>query len=122
LIVGENIRSVAVIIILIILALGGTFWLRNFLTQRGVLKVVKIFYQHNALGMNGAKTPRELGLQRPDLVQRLMKPRDYKQTALQLLLKEGVVSVTDGKIYLVEEKLDPKFRFRSNDLLSQGKS
>src|SRR4030043_509569 len=103
---GENSSSVLFIVVLMILAFGATFWLRNFLTQRGVLKVVKIFYQHNALGMNGAKTPGELGLERPDLVHRMMKPRDYKQTALQLLIKEGVISVTDGKLYLVEEKLD----------------
>jgi hypothetical protein len=122
LIVGENSSSVLFIVILMILAFGGTFWLRDFLTKRGILKVVKIFYQHNALGMNGAKTPRELGLQRPDLVQRMMKPRDYKQTALQLLIKRGVIQVADGRLYMDEEKLNPEFRCKSNDLLSQGRS
>ena len=119
---GENSSSVVFIVILMILAFGGTFWLRDFLTKRGILKVVKIFYQHNALGMNGAKTPRELGLERPDLVQRMMKPRDYKQTALQLLIKRGVINVTDGKLYLLEEGLAEKYRCKSNDLLSQGRS
>ena len=119
---GENSNSVVFVVILMILAFGGTFWLRDFLTKRGILKVVKIFYQHNALGMNGAKTPRELGLERPDLVQRMMKPRDYKQTALQLLIKRGVIIVADGKLYMVEENLGPAFRRKSNDGLSQGRS
>lgn len=101
------------IIVLMVLAFAATFWLRNFLTKRAVLKVVKIFYQHNALGINSAKTPRELGLERPDLVARMMKPRDYKQTALQLLAKEDVIRVTDGKLYLLEQKLDPKYRLGS---------
>jgi hypothetical protein len=101
------------IVILMILALAASFWLRNVLTKRAVLKVVKIFYQHNALGINGAKTPRELGLERPDLIARMMKPRDYKQTALQLLVKEDIIRVTDGKLYLIEGKLDPNYRLGS---------
>ena len=117
-----NSISVFLIIILVVVALGGTFFIRAFFTKRAIFRVVKIFYQHNALGINDAKTLHELGLERPDLVQRMMKPRDYKQTALQLLMKEGVVSVTDGKLYLVEEKLDPKFRYKTDDLLSQGRS
>ena len=110
--VGES-GSLVLIIVLMILAFAASFWIRNFLTKRAVLKVVKIFYQHNALGMNGAKTQRELGLERPDFVARMMKPRDYKQTALQLLVKEDVIRIIDGKLYLIEEKLDPKYRLGS---------
>ena len=110
---GES-GSLVLIIVLMILAFAASFWLRNFLTKRAVLKVVKIFYQHNALGMNGAKTQRELGLERPDFVARMMKPRDYKQTALQILVKEDVIRIIDGKLYLAEEKLDPKYRMGSN--------
>jgi hypothetical protein len=110
--VGES-SSLVMIVILMILALAASFWLRNVLTKRAVLKVVKIFYQHNALGINGAKTPRELGLERPDLIARMMKPRDYKQTALQLLIKEDIIRVTDGKLYLIEGKLDPNYRLGS---------
>ena len=109
---GES-GSLVMIVLLMILAFAASFWLRNFLTKRAVLKVVRIFYQHNALGMNGAKTQRELGLERPDFVARMMKPRDYKQTALQLLVKEDVIRIIDGKLYLVEEKLDPKYRMGS---------
>ena len=117
-----NSNSGFLILILIIVAFGGTFWVRNLLAKKAAFKVVRIFYQHNALGMNGAKTPHELGLQRPDLVQRMMKPRDYKQTALQLLIKRGVIHVTDGRLYMDEEKLHPEFRCKSNDLLSHERS
>jgi hypothetical protein len=120
--VAGNNNSTLLIIILMILAFGGTFWVRHFLTKRGILNVVKIFYQHNALRMNGAKTLRELGLERADLLQRMVKPRDYKQTALQLLIKRGVIHVTDGKLYMVEENLDHTFRRKSNDGLPQGRS
>jgi hypothetical protein len=110
--VGET-GSLVMIVLLMILAFAASFWLRNFLTKRAVLKVVKIFYQHNALSMNAAKTLHELGLERPDFVARMMKPRDYKQTALQLLVKEDVIRIIDGKLYLIETKLDPKYRLGS---------
>ena len=118
---GENSGSLVLIVILMILAFAASFWLRNFLTKRAVLKVVKIFYQHNALGMSGAKTLRELGLERPDFVHRIMKPRDYKQIALQFLIKRGLINVTEGKVYLVEERLDQNLRCECNELLSQGR-
>ena len=117
-----NSNSVVLIITLMIIAFAGTFFVRNYLTKKAILKVVKIFYQHNALGTNGAKTLRELGLERPDFVHRMMKPRDYKQIALQILIKRGIINVRDGRIYLVEERLDQDLRGKSNDLLSHGRS
>ena len=118
---AENSNSVVLIIILMIVAFGGTFFVRNYLTKKAIFKVVKIFYQHNALGMSGAKTLRELGLERPDFVHRIMKPRDYKQIALQILIKRGLINVTEGKVYLVEERLDQNLRCECNELLSQGR-
>ena len=88
-----------------------------------MFKVVKIFYQHHALGTNNAKTLRELGLERPDFLQRMMKARDYKQYALEILLKRGIIAATeDGRVYMVEEKLDPELRAKRDELLFQGKS
>ncbi len=111
----ENSGSVILVFVLIIAALGATFYIRNLLTKRAALKVIKIFYEQNALGMEGAKTPQELGLQRLDFLQRMVKPRDYKQYALQVLIKNGVVHVTaDGKFYMLEQRLDPKYRLKRN--------
>jgi hypothetical protein len=94
-----------------IIVFGGGLYIRTFLTKRAVFKVIEIFYQHNALGMNGAKTPHELGLERPDFFQRMTRLRDYKQNALQILIKEGIILENeDGRLYMVEEKLDENLR------------
>ena len=100
-----------VILILVIIIFGGALYIRTFLTKRAIFKVIEIFYQHNALGINNAKTPHQLGLERPDFLQRMMRPRDYKQSALQVLIKRGIIFESeDGRLYMVEEKLDEGLR------------
>ena len=112
----ENINSVFWVLLLIIAAFGGTFYVRNLLAKKAALKVIRIFYQHNALGAKGAKTLQELGLERLDFLQRMVKPRDYKQYALQMLIKNGIIHVTDdGRFYMLEERLDQRFRSLSDD-------
>ena len=102
---------VILILILIIIAFGGGLYIRTFLTRRAIFKVIEIFYQHHALGMNGAKTLHELGLERPDFFQRISRPRDYKQSALQLLIKRGIIFENEeGRFFMVEEKLDESLR------------
>jgi len=121
--VAGNSNSGFLILILIIVAFGGTFWVRNLLAKKAAFKVVRIFYRHNALGVEGAKTLRELGLERLDVIQRMIKPRDYKQQVLQMLIKQGVIQATaDGRFYMVEERLDQRLRYKSNDLLPNARS
>jgi len=106
-----EIGKVLLIIVLLIIALGGGLYIRTFLTRRAIFRVIEIFYEHNALGVYGAKTLHELGLERPDLLQRMTKFRDYKQNALQILMKEGIIVMNeDGRVYVVEEKLDQDLR------------
>jgi hypothetical protein len=82
----------------------GAFYVRNILTRRAVVKVVRIFRQYNAVGIEGAKTLHELGLERPNFIRKATNPRDYKQHALQILLKEGIVRViADGKVFMAED-------------------
>jgi hypothetical protein len=103
--------QVFLILILMIFVIGGGSYIRTFLTRRAMFKVIEIFYQHGALGTSSAKTLQGLGLERPDFLQRMTKPRDYKQNALQILMKEGIISVNeDGRLYMVEEKLDQSLR------------
>jgi hypothetical protein len=105
-----------------ILTLGAILFIYAFLSKRALLKVIGIFYQHEALGMRDAKTVRELGLERPDFVQRMMRPRDYKQYALQILIERGMVSVIeDGKLFLVEDKLDERLKCRVSKLRVKGR-
>jgi hypothetical protein len=106
-----EIGRVFLILIFVIIVVGGGLYIRTFLTRRAIFKVIEIFYQHNALGLNGAKTPHELGLERPDFLQRITSRRDYKQNALQILMKQGIISENeDGRLHLVEEKLDENLR------------
>jgi phage-related holin len=102
---------VILILILMIIAFGGASYIRTFLTRRAIFKVIEIFYQHNALGINSAKTLHQLGLERPDFLQKMMSRRDYKQNALQILVKRGIIIENeDGRLYMVEEKLDEHLR------------
>ena len=100
-------------ILLLLIVLGGVSYIRAYLTRRAILRVIEIFYEHDALRMNSAKTLSELGLERLDFLQRMTRPRDYKQNALQILMKEGIINmVEDGRVYIVEEKLDQSLRSR----------
>lgn len=111
------------VLILMVVALGGSLYVRTLLTRRAIFKVIEIFYHHHALGMKAAKTRQELGLERPDLLQRMMRPRDYKQYALQILIKrEIILEDEEGKLYMVEERLDQNLRSKGKDRLSQGRS
>ncbi len=109
---GNN-MTVFLVLILMVIAFVGSLYGRAFLTKRAIFKVIDIFYRHQALGIKGAKTRQELGLERQDLLQRMMKPRDYKQYALQILMKrELVVEDEEGRLYLVEERLDQSLKDR----------
>jgi hypothetical protein len=114
---------VLLFLIFMMLTLGGILFIYAFQSKRALFKVIGIFFQHEALRMSDAKALRELGLERPDFVQKMMRPRDYKQYALQILIKRGIVSVTDdGKLYLVEDKLDQGLRDKVSEIRAKGKS
>jgi hypothetical protein len=103
-------------LMVMVIAFGGSIYVRTLLTRRAIFKVIEIFYQHCALGMSGAKTRHELGLERPDFLQRMMKPRDYKQYALQILIrKEIILEDEGGRLYMVEERLDQNLRSKRKD-------
>jgi hypothetical protein len=112
---GNN-SMVFIFVIFMIVAFGGVFYIRAFLTRRAIFKVIEIFYQHNALGMNGAKTPHELGLESQNFFQRITRPRDYKQYALQILMKRDIILLNeDGRLYMVEEKLESALKKKRSD-------
>ncbi len=88
-----------------------TFPAYAFRGRRAILKVIEIFRQHNALRIDDAKTVEELGLESPDFAQRIMRGRDFKQYALQILIKRGIIHATeDGRLYMVGGKLDQDLR------------
>ena len=99
-------NSTLIIILGIIVLLGLFFIIPNLMTRRAVFKIIKIFKQNNATSIKNAKTADELGLSSPDLMHRLLMPRDYKPRALQTLMNAGIIGITEeGKLYLVEENI-----------------
>ncbi len=96
---------------MILLAL---FWIGLFvipwvLLKRAILQGVSIFQKSHSLCSESPKTAAELGLARQSLTDRLFKARDYKPYALQLLIKSGMVRLTEaGKMCLMEDKV-PNF-------------
>jgi len=121
--VTGNSVTVFLVLMAMVIALGGSLYLRTLLTRRAIFKVIEIFYQHQALDVKGAKTVHELGLERPDLLQRMMRPRDYKQYALQILIKrEIILQNEEDKVYLVEERLDQNLRSKAKDRFSHHRS
>jgi len=110
---GNN-GTVLLVLIAMVIALVGSLYIRTLLTRRAIFKVIEIFHQYRALGIKDAKTRRELGLERPDFFQKMMRPRDYKQYALQILMKRDIILADEeGKLYLLEERLDQTLRRES---------
>jgi hypothetical protein len=100
-----------------ILTIGGILFLYGFRSRRAIFKVLEIFCRHGALGVYEAKSLCDLGLERPDFIQRMVKPRDYKQYALQILVKQGIISVNEeGEFYLLEDRLEPSLRRKVSEL------
>lgn len=109
------------VLMAMVIALGGSLYVRALLTRRAVFKVIEILYHHQALDAKGAKTLHELGLERPDFLQRMMRPRDYKQYALQILIRrEIILQNEEGKLYLVEERLDQNLKSKAKRLSPGG--
>jgi len=94
------------VIILIIVFVVVALVLPQFLVMRTAPKVIKIFRQKNAVGAKNAKPVEELGLKQRSMIENMLRRRDYKPRALQLLISTNIVQMTeDGKLYLDEENL-----------------
>lgn len=94
------------IILLVVIFILVLLVLPQFLVMRSVPKVIRIFRQTNAVGIKNAKTIDELGLKPQTIFDRILRLRDYKPRALQLLISTNIVQLTeDGKLYLDEENL-----------------
>jgi hypothetical protein len=94
------------ILLLVILAILGFWVLPRMRIKRAVNQVVAIFKRNNALDVRSAKTIDELGLRPPTFLEGMIRMRDFKPYALQILMKAEVVQQTDGgRLYLIQDKL-----------------
>ncbi len=99
-------QGILFIILIIILFVLSVIFLPYWLMMRSVPKVIKAFRQNNATSAQNAKTIEELGLRPRSIFQRMFTRRDYRQNALQFLLRADVVDISEeGNFYLNEEKL-----------------
>ena len=94
------------ILFLVILAILGFWLLPRIRIKRAVNQVVTIFERNNALDVRSAKTIDELGLRPPTFLEGMLRMRDFKPYALQILMRTEVVRQTDGgRLYLLQDKL-----------------
>ena len=94
------------ILLIIILAILGFFVVPRIRIKRAVNQVVAIFERNNALDARSAKTIDELRLRPPTFLEGMMRMRDFKPYALQILMNAEVVYQTDGgRLYLLQDKL-----------------
>lgn len=100
----KSILAPIVIFLLMILAL---MFIPRFMIKRAIKQTIAIFRHFGALREDQARTRTELGLDPPDFMARITSLRDYKPSAMQILMNEGViVSTPAGKLYMDPEKLD----------------
>lgn len=99
--------SNAIFIVLILLfMLLALFVVPQWRLKSAIRQVIRIFREHNAIGIDNSKTIDELGMRSPGVLERMLRGRDYKQYALRALIKAEIIQTTeDGRLYLSEEKL-----------------
>jgi hypothetical protein len=98
--------TVLIVLLIIILAILGFWVLPRIRIKRALNQVVAIFERNNALDAMSAKTIDELGLGPPTFLQSMMRIRDCKPYALQMLMQSDVIRQTDGgRLYLLQDKL-----------------
>ena len=117
--VVRNMEDILAITIFSGIALLALFFIPALMTKMAIFNIIRIFCRHDAVGNRNAKSVNELGLRQPDIFQRLLRPRDYKPYALQVLRQAGIIKMTDDeKLYMVEDRLDERLRC-NRDLYTQ---
>jgi hypothetical protein len=90
----------------LVLLLAFVFVIRLYMIRRAITQVIEIFRERRSLSPSDAKTVDELGLAPPDFIERIVRRKDYKPYALQVLIRLGIVrEVGDGKVCMSEERL-----------------
>ena len=94
------------IIAALVLLLALSFFFLVWQVRRNTTKIIRVFRENKAVGVQNARTLAELGLHRRSMLENAFLPRDYKASALDGLIQSGAVQViADGRMYLTEEAL-----------------
>jgi hypothetical protein len=98
--------NVIVLIAIFIVALVAMFYMPRLMINRAIYSVIRIFRQHDAVTILGAKTVDELDLNPKSFLEKAFRLRDYKPYALQILRNADIIQTTqDGRLYLAENHL-----------------
>jgi hypothetical protein len=100
-------KSILAPILIFLLMIVALIFLPRFMIKRAIKQTIAIFRHYGALREDQAKTRAEMGLNPPDFMARITSLRDYKPSAMQILMNEGVIIATAvGKLYIEEGKVD----------------
>jgi hypothetical protein len=106
---NQSTQAIILIILIFIILIVTALFVTSFLVKRAVRDVINIFRKNQALTPDKAMKIDELGLQARSFLQ-FRGLRDYKPSALEYLMKNNIVLMTeDQRLYLSEEAL-----FQSN--------
>ncbi len=98
--------TVVFIVVIIVILLAVMFFVPQWRLKRAISQVLRILREHNAVDAKSARTIDELGLRPRGMLEGLLKGRDYKQYALNALMKAEIVQMSaDGRVFLLEDKL-----------------
>jgi len=101
-----DMQGILFIVLLVILFILSVIFVPYWMIMRAVPKVIKTFRQKNAVGEKNALSIEELELRPKSMFRRMLARRDYRQNALQFLIRGDVVDITEeGKFFLNEQKL-----------------
>jgi hypothetical protein len=102
---NESTQTIILLILAMILLLILAMFVSVIMSKRAVKAVLKMLRDSDSTTPETAKTAEEVGFKPRGFIN-FRGLRDYKPNALQLLIREGIIQVTEeGKIFLSEEKL-----------------
>ena len=94
------------LLVLLFILLAIAFVLPHIIMNRTIPKVIGVLRQHNATSEEQAVFADEIGLAPKPYLQRMIRAKDQKPKALQMLIRLGIVKQNaTGKVYLCQEEL-----------------
>lgn len=98
--------NIAIIIAILLVLVGVSLWVSRIFMARAISSVIGTLREAGATTSATARTAEELNLRPRSKFREFHVVRDYRPYALQILMRSGVVELTeDGRLFLSEERL-----------------
>jgi hypothetical protein len=99
-------KSLIILVLIVALFLVAIIAIPQWLLKRAMRQVIGILREQKATNVENARALDELGFKPRGIMQNVLRGRDYKPYAVDLMVKAQIIQVTeDGRLYLSEEKL-----------------